>query len=112
MSTGSGKSKPGSDVFEAINAAKESVDRGIKGSRHMPKKLSKKLPSTSSNGSTKGNEAKAKNFYNRMNLEHKEAMSKQPTSLREARNKYKSEKTDTGKNPGSKFKFSPGQKEN
>ena len=62
-STGLAKGRSGTDVFDAITAAKESVDKGLKGVRGAKK--SKKLPSTSSGGSSnKGNEVKAKNFYN------------------------------------------------
>ena len=83
--------------MEAINAAKESVDRNVRARPgiNQPglKKLSKKTPSTSSGGSsTKGNDIKAKNFYEWMNQEHLESVGKNPTSLREARNKYKTEK--------------------
>ncbi len=62
------KAKKEYDVMDAINAAKESVDRNVRPRTgiNQPglKKLSKKTPSTSSGGSsTKGNDIKAKNFY-------------------------------------------------
>lgn len=50
------------DVLEMINQAKDSVERNFRPTM-TANKLSKKTPSTSSGSSTKGNEAKAKNFY-------------------------------------------------
>ena len=82
--------KSDTNVLDVIQSAKESVDWNLKRKGGPQTKL-KKAVSTSSGSS---NDTKAKNFYNRMNMEHQEAISKQPTSLREAWNKYKSEKTD------------------
>jgi len=56
-------------------------------------KRGKATPSTSSGGSSnKGNEVKAKNYYDRMHREHTE-IKKKPISLAEQRNKHKQEKT-------------------
>ena len=95
------KKKPTDSVFDAISSAKESIDKNVPNphlakhkSLNQPKnRFSKKTPSTSSGSSSnKGNEAMAQNYYNRMNIEHKNAIGYKPRSLKEERNKYKSEK--------------------
>ena len=57
---------------------------------NMVKRGGKATPSTSSGGSSnKGNEVKAKNYYDRMQKEHNDI---KPVSLAEQRNRHKSEK--------------------
>lgn len=60
-----GMSRKEKDVLECINAAQESVDRNLRQMRPNMVKRGKATPSTSSggSGSNKGNEVKAKNYY-------------------------------------------------
>jgi hypothetical protein len=72
--------------MDAISKATSSVDNVVR--RGGTKVKVKKTPSTSSG--SQDTENKAKNFYDRMSREHQQ-MSR-PTTLKEARHKYKADK--------------------